>query len=81
LYSSLSSAPEIQRPWIISLMILHSLANVAAAAGIFFWKKVGTVYLYSFYNRCPGSRLDFGWRLVSVLYGITAAIVGWVLRS
>ena len=36
----------IARPVMLGLMIFHSLANVAAAVGIWFWKKWG-LYLYA----------------------------------
>ena len=35
----------MDRPWLISLMVVHFLANVAAAIGIWYWKKWG-VYIY-----------------------------------
>jgi len=60
------------RPWLISLMVLHFLANVLAAIGIWYWKKWG-VYIYCFNdfscNRRPHhhwSRYGFG-----ILHGIT----------
>jgi lipoprotein signal peptidase len=40
------SASGAERPIIIGLMTLHSLMNIAAAVGIWFWKKWG-LYVYA----------------------------------
>ncbi len=36
----------LSRPWIISLMVVHSLANIVAAVGIWYWKK-WALYVYA----------------------------------
>jgi hypothetical protein len=81
LYSTLSTAPEVQRPWVISLMVLHSLANIAAAAGIFYWKKWGLyVYAYSTIVALVVGLISIG--IWSVFYMVLPfVIVGWLLRS
>lgn len=45
-YQYRTSASVIDRPIILTLMIVHSLANIAAAVGIWFWKRWG-LYVYA----------------------------------
>lgn len=80
-YNALSRAPEIQRPWIISMMIVHSLANVLAAAGIYAWKKWALyVYAGSTILALVAGLLSIGaWSTFYVV--LPLAIVGWVLRD
>jgi lipoprotein signal peptidase len=81
LYSSMSTAPEVQRPWIISLMVLHSVANIVAAVGIFYWKK-WALYIYggSTIVALVAGLISVG--TSSVFYMILPlAIDGWILRS
>jgi hypothetical protein len=81
LYSTMSSAPEVQRPWIIGMMVVHSVANIVAAAGIYYWKKWG-LYLYgaSTILALVAGLISIG--IWSVFYMVLPlAIVGWVLRS
>jgi hypothetical protein len=81
LYSTLSTAPEVQRPWIISLMVLHFLANIVAAVGIFYWKKWGLyVYAYSTIVALVVGLISIG--IWSTFYMILPfVIVGWLLRT
>jgi hypothetical protein len=81
LYSTLSTAPEVQRPWIISMMVLHFLANIAAAVGIFFWKKWGLyIYAASTILALVAGLISIG--IWSVFYMVLPlAIVGWLLRT
>ena len=81
MYNSMSTAPEVQRPWIISMMVVHSLANIAAAIGIFYWKKWGLyVYAASTVIALVAGLLSVG--IWSVFYMVLPlAIVGWLLRS
>ena len=71
----------LDRPWILTLMIIHSLANAIAAAGIWFWKK-WALYIYA------------GSTILALIVGLVSvgiwsvfyvvlplAIVGWVLRT
>ncbi len=46
LYYTQNNAVEAQKPLIYSAMVLHNLANIAAAIGIFYWKKWG-LYVYA----------------------------------
>lgn len=81
LYSGLSNAPEVQRPWILSLMVLHSLLNIAAAVGIFYWKTWGMyVYAASAIIALVVGLVSIGaW---SVFYMVLpVAILGWLLRT
>lgn len=81
LYSTMTTAPEVQRPWIIGMMVLHFLANVAAAVGIFYWKKWGLyVYTASTILALVAGLISVG--MWSVFYMVLPlAILGWMLRS
>ncbi len=81
LYSSMSSAPEVQRPWIISLMVLHSVANIVAAVGIFYWKKWGLfIYSASTIVALVAGLISVGaWSIFYMV--LPLVIVGWILRS
>jgi hypothetical protein len=80
-YLYYSAAPEVQRPWIISMMVVHSLANIAAAVGIFYWKKWGLyIYAASTILALVAGLLSVG--MWSVFYMVLPfVIVGWLLRS
>lgn len=72
---------DLNRPMLISLMVLHSLANVIAAVGIWYWKKWALyVYAASTIVALVVGLLAVGaW---SVFYMVLPlAIVGWVLRT
>lgn len=81
LYSTLKSSPDIQRPWLISMMVVHFLANIAAAAGIYFWKKWGLyVYSASTIIALVAGLLAVG--MLSVFYMVLPLIIlGWLLRT
>ena len=81
LYNSLSTAPDIERPRIVTMMVIHSLADVVAAVGIFYWKKWALyVYAASTIIALIAGLLAVGaW---SVFYMILPfVIVGWLLRT
>lgn len=81
LYNALSNAPEVQRPWIVSMMVISSLADVVAAAGIYYWKK-WALYLYaaSTILAMVAGLMSVG--MWSVFYMIMPlVIVGWLLRT
>lgn len=81
LYTTIRAGETPDRPWIVSLMVLHSLANVLAAVGIWLWKK------WSLYVYAASTALAIFVGLVSI--GIWSlgymflpfAIIGWVLRT
>ena len=81
LYYTIRTQEALDRPWIISLMALHSLANVIAVVGIWFWKK-WALYIYA-----ASTVLALFVGLISlgawsVFYMILPfAILGWVLRA
>lgn len=80
-YYSLSNAPEAQRPWILTLMVVHSLANIVAAWGIFAWKKWALyVYAGSTILALIAGLISVG--ALSIFYMVLPlVIVGWLLRS
>ena len=38
LYYSIRTQDALDRPWLVSLMVIHSLANVVAVVGIWYWE-------------------------------------------
>jgi hypothetical protein len=81
LYYALSTAPEVQRPWVLGMMVLHFLMNVAAAVGIYYWKKWGLyVYVISTVIALVAGLISIG--VWSVFYMVLPlVIVGWLLRT
>jgi hypothetical protein len=80
-YINVQNMPEVQKPFVIWLMVLHSLANVVAAIGIWNWKKWALyVYAGSTIASVVAGLLSIGaW---SVFYMVLPlAIVGWLLRT
>ena len=59
------AAPDAQRPWVISMMVIHSLANILAAIGIFYWKKWG-LYVYAVST------------IIAIVAGLITGVVGTV---
>jgi hypothetical protein len=81
IYITYSNAPEVQRPWIISMMVLHFILNIAAAILIYFWKKWG-IYLYvaSTIIAVVAGLLAVG--IWSIWYMLMPLIIlGWLLRT
>jgi len=81
LYYTIRTQEALEKPWIISLMALHSLANIIAVVGIWFWKK-WALYIYAASTVLAlfvGLISLGGW---SVFYMILPlAILGWILRA
>jgi hypothetical protein len=81
LYYTQAHNPTIQLPWLLGLMVLHSLANVVAAVGIWFWKR-WALYLYA-----ASTVLAMVLGLMSVgFYSLfymflPLVIIGWLLRT
>ena len=71
----------LDHPLILTLMVIHSLANILAAVGIWFWKKWSLyVYAASTVLAVVVGLLSVG--IWSVFYVVLPlAIVGWVLRT
>ena len=81
LYYTIRTQEALDRPWIISLMALHSLANLISVVGVWFWKKWALyVYAASTVLAIYVGLISLGaW---SVFYMILPfAILGWMLRS
>ena len=81
LYSTLKSSPDIQRPWLITMMVVHFLLNITAVAGIYFWKKWGLyVYAASAIIALVAGLLAVG--MLSVFYMVMPIVIlGWLLRT
>jgi hypothetical protein len=71
----------LDRPWILTLMIIHSLANLVAAVGIWFWQKWALyVYAASTVLGVVVGLISVGvWSVFYIV--LPLAIVGWVLRT
>jgi hypothetical protein len=72
---------SLDRPWILTLMVIHSLANVVAVVGIWYWKKWALyVYAASTVLALVVGLISVG--IWSVFYMVLPlAILGWVLRT
>jgi len=81
LYYTIRTQEALDRPWLISLMALHSLANVIAVIGIWFWKKWALyVYAASTVLALFVGLISFGaWTVFYMIVPI--AILGWMLRA
>lgn len=71
----------ISRPWILTLMMIHSAANVIAAVGLWNWKMWGwKLYVLSAALALVVGLVSVG--IWSVFYMVLpVAIIGWVLRT
>ena len=69
------------RPWAVSLMSIHFLANVVAAIGIWYWQKWGLyVYAGSAILALVVGLVTIG--IWSAFYMVLPlAILGWLLRT
>jgi hypothetical protein len=81
MYSTLKLAPEIQRPAIITLTVIHFLANIVAVGGIFYWKKWGLqLYAASALIGIIAGTLAAG--LIAIFYLILPLVIlGYIVRS
>lgn len=81
IYLTLNTSPDIQRPWIVSMMVLHFILNIAAAVGIYFWKKWALyIYVFSTILAVIAGLLAVGiWSLWYMV--LPLIILGWILRS
>jgi lysylphosphatidylglycerol synthetase-like protein (DUF2156 family) len=80
-YVGRTESSALDRPWILTLMVIHFIANVVAAVGIWFWKKWALyVYAASTVLALVVGLISVG--IWSVFYMVLPlAIVGWVLRN
>lgn len=46
LYYTIRTQEDLRSPWIITFMVIHSLLNIIAAVGIWYWKK-WALYIYA----------------------------------
>lgn len=80
-YTLRTQQAYLERPWILTLMVVHSALNVAAAVGIWYWKKWALyVYAASAVIALVVGLLSVG--IWSVFYMVLpVAILGWLLRT
>jgi hypothetical protein len=73
--------PSLDRPWILTLMVIHSLANILAAVGIWYWKKWALyVYAASTILGLVVGLLSIGaWSTFYMV--LPLAILGYILRT
>lgn len=76
-----TNATTLDRPWLISMMVIHSVLNIIAAIGIIYWERWALVlYLVSTGLAVVAGLLGMGiWSLFYMI--LPLAIVGWVLRD
>ena len=80
-YGSMMGPENSQRPVAIAMMMIHFLANIAAAVGIYYWKKWGIyVYVASTLLAVAAGLLALGaWSVFYML--IPLLIFGYLLRN
>jgi hypothetical protein len=80
-YSARMDDSIITRPWLVTLMAIHSFANVIAAVGIWKWKMwAWQLYIASTILALVVGLLTMG--VWSAFYMVLPlAIVGWALRT
>lgn len=80
-YTVRVTEPYLDRPMILTLMVVHSLANVVAAIGIWYWKKWALyVYAASTILALVVGLLSIGVWSVFYMF-LPLVILGWVLRT
>jgi len=81
LYYTQNTQGNVDKNLILSLMVLHSLANIVAAVGIWYWQRWALyVYAASTVVAVVAGLLSVG--IWSVFYMVLPfVIVGWVLRT
>ena len=81
LYYATRTQETLDRPWIISLMVIHSFANVIAAVGIWRWKK-WALYLYaaSTVIAIIAGLVSVGAWSIFYMF-LPFAILGWLIKS
>ena len=80
-YSSLKSDPSVNHPALITMAVVHFLANVVAAYGIYKWKKWGLqVYAYSAILGVVVGSMAMGLWSIFVLI-LPLVILGYIFRS
>jgi hypothetical protein len=80
-YGSMTGPENSQRPVAVAMMMIHFLLNIAAAVGIFYWKKWGIyVYVASTFLAVAAGLLALGpWSVFYML--IPLLIFGYLLRN
>ena len=80
-YSLRMDNSMISRTWLVTLMVIHSFANVIAAVGIWKWKMwAWQLYLASTILGLAVGLLTMG--MLSAFYAVLPlAIIGWALRT
>jgi hypothetical protein len=80
-YSSLKTDPSVNHPALISMAVLHFLANVVAAYGIYKWKKWGLqVYAYSAILGVVTGAMAMGLWSIFVLI-LPLVILGYIFKA
>lgn len=80
-YTVRMEGSPLERPWILTLMVVHFLANIVAAVGIWYWKKWGLyVYVGSTILALVVGLLAVGvWSIFYMAFPLI--ILGYVLRN
>lgn len=80
-YSTLKSDPSVNHPALITMAVVHFLANVVAAYGIYKWKKWGLqVYAYSAILGVVVGSMAMGLWSIFVLI-LPLVILGYIFKA
>lgn len=80
LFYAQNQAFPLGRNWMLSLMVLHSLADVVAVVAIWYWKKWGLyVYAASAILGTVVGMMAVGWS-AALYFILPVAIVAYLLR-
>lgn len=81
IFYNAAKTPQVDRTWILTMMVVANLLDVVAAIGIWLWKRWGTyVYLFATAIAFVAGLASVGmWASFYLI--LPAVIVGWLLRS
>ena len=81
IFYNAAKTPQVDRSWILTMMVVANLLDVVAAVGIWLWKRWGTyVYLFATAIAFVAGLASVGmWASFYLI--LPAVIVGWLLRT
>jgi len=81
IFYNAANTPQVDRTWILTMVVVANLLDVIAAIGIWLWKRWGMyVYLYATIIAFVAGLASVGmWASFYLI--LPAVIVGWLLRS
>ncbi len=81
IFYNAANTPQVDRTWILTMMVVANLLDVVAAVGIWLWKRWGMyVYLFATAIAFVAGLASVGmWASFYLI--LPAVIVGWLLRT